>query len=114
MPDWISNIDLASVEAITTTVALTVAAIGAGIGKVRRAIAQIWHRARGRAGPLAAVVVLAVSLSGCAAVGIAGGIIATGAGAYCAGVSNAAKHAVRDTVTAGRQIIACEEEDGDE
>jgi len=111
MPDWIKNIDPASVEAIATAVASIVVAVGAAIGRVRRAIGKAIRKARGRAGPPAAVLLLAVGLSGCGAVGIAGGVIATGVSAYCAGVSDAGKDIVRDTVTAGQKILACE--DGD-
>ena len=108
MPDWISNIDPASVEAIASTIAGVIVAVGAAIGRIRRAVVKACKKAVGRGGPLVAVAVLTIGLQGCAAVGIAGGVITTGVGAYCAGVSDAAKDVVRDTVTAGEKIIACE------
>ncbi|MCR9254690.1 MAG: hypothetical protein NXI16_01170 [Alphaproteobacteria bacterium] len=55
-----------------------------------------------------AVLAIAGALSGCAAVGVAGGIVTTGIAAYCAGTSDAAKEAARDLFTAGQKIIACE------
>jgi len=57
--------------------------------------------------PIIAAVLVA-SLSGCALETVVIGLsVATTA--YCAGISNAGKEAIRDTVTAGKKIIACEE-----
>lgn len=52
--------------------------------------------------------VLAIGLSACAleTVVIGLGVATT---AYCAGISNAGKEAIRDAVTAGKKVIACEE-----
>lgn len=109
MEDLLSAITPETIEGIGGTIAGAIVAIGAAIGRIRRAVVTACKRAAGRGGPLAAVLLLAFSVSGCGALAVAGGVIATSAGAYCAGVSDAAKHVVRDTITAGQKVIACEE-----
>lgn len=52
--------------------------------------------------------VLAAGLSACALETVVVGL-GIGVSAYCAGISQAGKEVVRDTLTAGQKVIACEE-----
>lgn len=58
--------------------------------------------------PVFLAAVLAAGLSACALETVVVGL-GMGVTAYCAGISKAGKEAIRDTVTAGEKIIACEE-----
>lgn len=53
---------------------------------------------------------LALGLSGCVLEIATTGFV-VGTAAYCAGVSEVGKQAIRDVVTAGKQVIACEAPD---
>lgn len=56
---------------------------------------------------------LALGLSGCVLEIATTGLV-VGTAAYCAGVSDAGKQAIRDIATAGQQLIACKEPAADE
>jgi len=120
MPDWIKAIDPASIEAIATAIATIVVAVGAAIGRVRRAVAEATRKARGKVkqaarrgrGTGVVLVLVLPLLGGCSAAPAFGtALLGATVSAYCAGVSDAGKDVVRDTVTAGQKILACENED---
>lgn len=57
-----------------------------------------------------AAVILVLSLGGCLAAPVVlaiGGALVTAADAYCGAVTDTAKQALRDRVTAGRALVAC-------
>lgn len=56
-----------------------------------------------------AAVLAAFSLGGCAAVPVLGAAAAFGVGAYCMGVHDTGKAYLRDRLTGGVQVLACED-----
>lgn len=60
---------------------------------------------------IALVTIFSFGLSGCVleTIAVGGLVVSSVTATYCGTISDAGKEAVRDLVTAGKKVIACEE-----
>lgn len=54
------------------------------------------------------IAVIAIALTSCTALPIVGGVIVAGTGIYCNYTTENAKEVVRDKVTRGEKVLACD------
>jgi len=120
--DALAGVTPETIEGAAGTAAAVIIAIGAAVGRIRRAVVEACKRAARRGGGgTASTVLAALVLSGCGAIptavvgvlGVAGGAAVEGLKLYCVSTSEDARQDVRAAVTGGTKLFACPDKAGE-